>query len=463
MHLPHLNKELMSNHAWRQTQTQSTINSFYEEDMNIFNPRRNERGNGDGLFRMEFPLMQWLVAAAYKVAGKHLLITRLFMLITGFLSVWGIFRLLRSLFGNETMALMGAWAFNFSPAFYYYTINPLPDNLALCCSIWGLAFFFDGHQSRKLLHLCAGGLLLSIGALCKLPFILYFIVPFWVFLLRWKKNGLNKPLFRDAFAVLSFAILPLAWYLSVMAGWKGNGIVQGVLGKNTDFSLIGEYLRYHLITTLPESLINYAAVPFFAAAFYFIGRNKTYRHFLFPVFIVWSIAILAYFFFEINMIEKVHDYYLFPFYPILFILVAYGAYQLYLQGRISRYIVLLLLLLMPVTAFLRMKDRWNPSSPGFNADLLQYKTSLRDAVPPNALCIVGNDISHFIFLYYVDKKGWVFDSNNFTPSQLQHWISQGAEYLYCDSREIDEKKEMQLYLGEKVMEKGSIRVYRLKK
>ena len=35
MHLPHFNKELCSIHVWRQTQTQSGINNFYEEEMNI--------------------------------------------------------------------------------------------------------------------------------------------------------------------------------------------------------------------------------------------------------------------------------------------------------------------------------------------------------------------------------------------------------------------------------------------
>ncbi len=41
-----------------------------------------------------------------------------------------------------------------------------------------------------------------------------------------------------------------------------------------------------------------------------------------------SVLVLVYFFFEINAIDKVHDYYLFLFYPLLFSLVAYGAYHL---------------------------------------------------------------------------------------------------------------------------------------
>src|SRR5690606_9089514 len=150
MHLKHFSKDLMSIHVWRQTQTQSTIVNFYEEDMNILNPRRNDRGNTEGIYRMEFPLMQWLTACLYKVFGHHLMITRILMFLIGLLMVFGMYKLLFALFRNTTLSLIGAWTFNFSPSFYYYTINPLPDNLALCCSVWGLATFFQWHNNRKI-------------------------------------------------------------------------------------------------------------------------------------------------------------------------------------------------------------------------------------------------------------------------------------------------------------------------
>jgi len=104
MHYKHFSKDIISIHSWRQTQTQTTINNFYEEDMNILNPRRNERGSGDGIFRMEFPLMQWLVASSYHLFGSSILVTRLFMFGIGILSVFGIYQLLLSLFRKEMLA-----------------------------------------------------------------------------------------------------------------------------------------------------------------------------------------------------------------------------------------------------------------------------------------------------------------------------------------------------------------------
>jgi hypothetical protein len=83
MHWEHLDKDLISIHAWRQTQTQATTLSFYEEDMNILRPRRDERGNGEGVFRMEFPLFQWLNALVLKVFGKDIVVTRVFVFLIG--------------------------------------------------------------------------------------------------------------------------------------------------------------------------------------------------------------------------------------------------------------------------------------------------------------------------------------------------------------------------------------------
>ncbi len=139
MHWPHFSKDLVSLHVWRQVETQTTILNFYEEDFNLLNPRQNNRGDGDGIFRMEFPLMQWLVAGIFRLLGNHIIITRIFMFLTGLVAIFGIYALVFQLFNRKFPALVAALALNFSPAFYYYTINPLPDNFALSCSVWGLA------------------------------------------------------------------------------------------------------------------------------------------------------------------------------------------------------------------------------------------------------------------------------------------------------------------------------------
>jgi hypothetical protein len=88
-----------------------------------------------------------------------------------------------------------------------------------------------------------------------------------------------------------------------------------------------------------------------------------------------------------------------------------------------------------------MQSRWNTDSPGFNKDLYTYKNELRTISKPSDLVVVGNDVSQFIFLYYIDRKGWVFNENQLDAQTLQQMIQKGAKYLYTPIRKRFKKKE----------------------
>ncbi len=462
MHSPHFRKDIMSFHSWRQTQTQATINNFYEEDSNILNPRRLARGAGDGIKRMEFPLMQWLIASSYHLFGQSVMVSRLFMFLLSLLGILGMYRLLLALFSKPLLAAIGAWAFTFSPSFYFYSINPQPDLMALSATLWGAAFFFDWHRQQKAMQLWLAALFLAIGTLCKLPFGAYYLLPMVYFLKQWRNS--IKPKNLEAAAVfLVFALFPLAWYLWVIPQWDDNPIIWGMLENQSAFSKLLYYLQFNLISTLPELLLNYGSVAFFLAGFYFMKKRKAFQNNRFDPLLGVSITVLAYYLFEANAIAQVHDYYLFPFLPLLFILVGYGAYHLLQQqAQFWRYFVGFALLILPLTCYLRMKDRWNPDSPGFNPDLLTYKKELATAVPAEALVISGYDVSSCIFLYYIDKKGWSFTDGHLSGAQLDERIAQGAEYLYIDEASYTERAEVQARLDTLVGEYGSIQIYRLK-
>ncbi len=463
MHWRAFDVDLVSTHVWRQAQTQSTIISFYEEDFNILNPRQNARGGNDGIFRMEFPIMQWGFACFYKLFGNHLVISRILTFLLGLCSVWGMYVLARALIREKTAALATAWAFNFSPAFFYYTVNPLPDNFALCCGIWGMAFFFRWYENPATRYLLLTGLFLSLAALAKLPFVLYFIIPVVHALLDFWQDGKVAVGRRRIWTVLLFLIPPAAWYAWVIPGWSGNGIVEGISAEGVSMRLIFGYMLDNLVSVLPEMLLNYAAVPFFIAGLYLLFREHKYRDRRVIPMAACGMAVIAYFIFEINMIANVHDYYLFPFLPFLFILTGFGAWRI-LRSRSSWWsgLAKLLLVALPLTAFLRMQVRWDVENPGFNKDWLDNKAALRAAAPKNALCVVGNDLSYCIYFYYIDKKGWPFGDDRLNAEQLSQMIREGAGYLYSDSRTIDENKDIVPLLDSLILERGSVRVFRLK-
>jgi hypothetical protein len=240
--------------------------------------------------------------------------------------------------------------------------------------------------------------------------------------------------------------------------------VKGMLGNNESMVKLLDYYQHNLISTLPELLVGYGSLIFFVAGFFFSFRNKAYLNPKFLLLLSLSILAILYYLFEANAIAKIHDYYLFPFYPLLFIQVAYGAFNLY-NSRIkfNRYLTYALLVVIPVTCYFRMQGRWNPDSPGFNKDLLTYKKELQNAVPKDALVVAGNDDSHFIMFYYIDKKGWGFNDDRLSADKLQDMIERGAKYLYSDSKNIYNNVELAHYFDEMIMEKGSIKIYSLKK
>jgi hypothetical protein len=175
-----------------------------------------------------------------------------------------------------------------------------------------------------------------------------------------------------------------------------------------------------------------------------------------------SAAVLAYFLFEMNMIGKVHDYYLFPFLPLLFIIVTFGLRGL-LRGRNIwlSYLSVAALCILPVTAFLRADSRWDEAEPGFNKIYLERKDLLERLVKEDEYVVAGNDDSHFILLYHLDRKGWTFRRDDLDGTQLAFYRSKGAKYLFTDAA-VDQKEEVAAQLGEKLLDENGVRVYKLK-
>lgn len=463
MHFHVFKLDLIGYHVWRQTQTQTIIENFYKEDFNILNPRINDRGDGSGIFRMEFPIMQWSFACFYKLFGDHVIISRILTFIIGLFSVWGMYLLLYNIFKRQELALIGAWCFNFSPVFYYYTMNPLPDNLALCCAIYSMAIFFKWIDDRKYTTVVWSAIFLSISVLTKLPFIVYLGGIGAYFVWNRKREGISN-IFKIGLTFLCFLLPPVLWYLNVIGTWQGNGIVTGILSiHKSDIMDLFDILQGNLISTLPELLINYGSLLFFISGLFILFFRKKYRNNLFPVFLFWGISVSLYFLFEMNMIGTVHDYYLFPFLPLIFIIVGYGADKILTHSnKIFRIIALIALFILPITAYLRADHRWNIVNPGFNSNLLTYKNDLRNVVRNDKLCVVGNDESNYIWFYYINKKGWSFDNDNLSAENLKMMIDKGACYLYIDSKKVEDDTGIRSYLSNLIMQKGDINVYKLK-
>ena len=454
-------------HAWRQTQTQTNIRLFYEEDMNILNPRVYHLDFGDeqGIYRREFPLMQWSVALLYKVFGESIAISRAVNFLIGCLGIWGFFFLIRNIFRDDMIALLSAWAITFSPELFFYMINPMPDTLALSSGIWALALFVGWTRSRKPILLLFSGISICLSILTKLPFIVYLPIPFiYLFLTFFKKERkLSIKSWLHVALTLLTLIPAFLWYAWVIPQWGNEGITGGIL-HDAEFTGHDYYLfiRGTLISMIPELFLNYASVPLFLAGIFFSIKKRLYKSSLFLPFLVGFLTVVAYWIFELNMINLVHDYYLFPFIPLLFLFIAIGIRFLYQLRKIFPKVILVVLLIcMPVLAFLRASSRWQEENYGVNQDLLTHQEDIRAILPANAKVLVGDDISPHTSLYFIERYGWSFVTDLFDTERLQFRVNQGATHLCIDNRKFDQDPTIRPFIGQEKGRFGSVRIYEL--
>jgi 4-amino-4-deoxy-L-arabinose transferase-like glycosyltransferase len=454
-------RDIMGIHAWRQTQTMTVVENFAFEDMNILDPRINSRGDGDGIFRMEFPLMQWGFAWFYKWFGVHLSIARILSFFISMLGVIGFYRLLRWYQLPKNISALGAWCFAWSPLMFYYSVNPLPDNLALCFAIWSLGFLKRHQQSQSSRSLAAFSILLALASAVKLPFILFGAGYIPVFIQNLKKPDWQKLLIQPLI-VLANLVPAAAWYLWVIPQWKNTALIGGVSAESSfNYQEAMENIWGVFHSQLPELFINYGSVLFFLVGigvfFQTAQRLKKYASELMIL-----IAVVAFYLYEVNMIGTQHDYYLFPFIPLIFLIVTSGIKAVLNNNRKwLNYLGFVAVIILPITSYLRAEGRWEPM--GNEKPLLLHKKELRNLTPDSTLVIVGNDPSTHIYLYHLGKKGWTFEQNWLTAEQLESYINNGAKYLYSNTEFVEKESSINQFLEEPIVAKDGITVYSLKK
>lgn len=453
------NLDIMGIHAWRQTQTMTVVENFASEDMNILNPRINARGDGDGIFRMEFPLMQWIFAWFYKWIGNELVVVRILTFTISVLSTLGFYHLLREYKQSELVSAVAAWCFSWSPVLFYYAVNPLPDNLALCFAIWSFVYLKRHQTDSSIQSLVFFSIFLSLATAVKLPYILFGAgyIPIFV-------SGLKSGAFKDQIvksSVIALLLLPaLAWYLWVIPQWTNLALLGGVGAEEAfDYQSAMNTIWGTIHSLLPELLLNYGSVLFFVLGIAVFIQTKQ-KIVIFSIELSMLFFISLYYLYEVNMIGLAHDYYLFPFLPLLFLVVAAGVKKvLNYSSAWLRYVGLIALVILPATAYLRTQGRWIPE--GSAALLVKHKTELRNLVPDDALVVVGNDPSGFIFLYHIGKKGWTFEQNWLLSGDLQLYMDKGAKYLYSNTDFVEKEPTISIFLSKPIFNKDGCKVYQL--
>ncbi|MEO6303486.1 MAG: glycosyltransferase family 39 protein [Bacteroidia bacterium] len=455
LHFRVLNLDLIGYHSWRQTQTQTVIYNFTFSDNSILHPQKFDITDGTTSLLYEFPLYQWIIAQVNNCIGYSVLHTRLVTFLMFVFLLFGFYKLNTKLVLKE-VALISNALLCFSPLLYYYCINPLPDILALCFSVWALNFFFAFIYSSNLKHYVLFSFFIMLAALVKLPYILFGGV-FILYAYRSLKEKKYKEVLSKGFFLLLLLIPVIIWYVKAIPTWKNNDITSGMLSSNKTLIYLLDCFQFNVISTVPELITNYASCIFLVTGMYFIFKRIKYLKGEQYYFIVIFALISIYFLFELNMIEKTHDYYLMPFVPLIFLVVTYGVN--YFWQKNSKRTVFIFMCLVPITAWLRIDTRWDINKPGFVPDYLTEQAHLQSLIPENEKCIIDYDDSHFISLYYLKRNGFSLFENELNPEILKDRYKKGANYFITENLAIN-LNEFDQFNFEEIYNKN-LKIYKL--
>jgi len=450
---------------WRQSKTAWNIRYFIRQDANILNPRQPFLNDGDNIVRYEFPIMQWSIAMVEKITGEHILVERIIVYLFSLLTLLAVFKLALLFTEDILSAALSVWAFAFMPTFFYNATSIMPDLLGLCFGMWYTFFFFRHVKSGKTSDLILSGVFIALAGLTKLPFILlgtfsllrFFELAFAKHELRWQKA------IRFG-ATNALALIPvIAWYKFVIPGWTDNNITEGMMKSFVGWPLFIEFLKNHIYVNFPMEILNYAAlILLFVGIFYSLREGKIFfvrkMYFYIPLLILF-----IYFFYILNVIREGHEYYFMPFYPVFMLCIILGLHRgLHWKG-IGKGVAWALLIAMPILCWNREKDYWDPKFAYFNPDFFTCRDQLSAIGTNTDKAIVINDESLSIFLYIIDKEGFVFWNNNLPVLWIKDIIKrEHAQYLYSDSRAIEEQEGFDTCISEIILECGSIKVFKLK-
>ncbi len=459
-HRPYLDLDIQGTHSWRQAATMWNIRNFARHDPNIFTPRIGHFDQGiDNVQRLEFPIMQWSIGMTQRLVGEQIIWVRLIMYLIGCIAAVGFYRVARLLDLGFWPSLGAMGLFVYAPLFFQYAVNPLPDMLALAAAIWYLYYILRYDLGRRWADLWWAGGMLGLATAAKLPYLMFSAVSIFFFFKDLRREPSAWVTYIRAGLIQLLCVLPAGlWYLYVSREWLPSAVTHGIFAEGLFTPRNGEIFSFHRDQFLPWVYLSPAAwLP--AAAGLLVAIDRRSWHWIFSLVFITGL----YFTLEINAIEVVHDYYMLPFLPWAYLLTGLGFAQLRTRPALQIVCVVVAMLWAALWTPKRTAVHWSVERAYMNPDIFTYSEELAAAAPDSAKAIFVNDKSTAVFSYRVDKRGITFGSDRLPHAWIEDLIRRGGvRYLYSDSDSLNNAPGVLALTAEKVLQRGSVSVIRLK-
>jgi hypothetical protein len=446
-----IDQPFVDNWSWRQSDVAAIARNFFQNGFQFAYPQIDWAGDAAGFVGTEFPVLPFVAALCYEMAGLHEWIGRIQAVLFFAGSLPFFYLLVREIF-DEPTAIWALIFYSFAPLSVVASRAFMPDMPSLALALAGLYFFLRYAETARLKFLTVATLIISLALLIKLPTavvgapLLYLAVaaaPRRQKIGAATHAGETPPLqntivallmSRDLWVFAAGALIPSAiWY------WHAHQIAE----THYPFHFFGgggvrimapqwywKILVQTATSTLTPLLFVLAIVGCFVAPRVKFGR----------VF-HWWLAAMVVFVFVVGWGNR-HQWYQLPLVPIVAVFAgcacSYFSRLLVRATLVRRALTLALLLAFVSWSYVYAQPLYTSSA----ESLRQLGWALKEQTPHGALIVAANNGDPTVF-YYAERKGWhflekhgVFEGNPLDSAQLitdfEALRARGATYVAFD-------------------------------
>src|SRR5438876_5563999 len=135
-----INQPYVDHWSWRQSDVAAIARNFLQNGFRFGYPEIDWAGIAPGYVGTEFPILPFIAAVCYKIAGVHEWIGRIQAVVLFAVSLPFFFLLVREVYGS-TAAVWATFFYGFAPAYIFAGRSFMPVVLSLSIAFIGLYLF----------------------------------------------------------------------------------------------------------------------------------------------------------------------------------------------------------------------------------------------------------------------------------------------------------------------------------
>jgi len=222
LRLQYLTLPFAEAHRWRSITNVDIARNFAERSMNLFYPQVSWGGPTHPFVGMEFPLLQWSLAALYVVFGEHPVLARLLSIAFSIGTLWAVYALGRYMF-NAATGRAAAFLLAISPSAVFFGRIFLSDTPMVFFSVLGVLGWVRYLDTGKMRDAIFGSVATALAALVKIPAIMILVPIAWAAweAKRWRALT-DRPLITGNLIALA-ATAAWYWHADVIFHQTGLG------------------------------------------------------------------------------------------------------------------------------------------------------------------------------------------------------------------------------------------------